>query len=78
MTVQRAVRRFNDTGTVRDLPKSGRPRSAGNKEKSLDVLLLFTEDPHTSVRRTAQEHEISKSSVHNILKRAKFTCSQVK
>jgi len=37
----------------------------------LDVLLSFTEDPHTSVRRAAQEHEISKSSVHK-LKRAKF------
>lgn len=72
MTVQRTVRRFNDTGTVRDLPRSRRPRSAENEEKSLDVLLSFTEDPHTFVRRAAQEHEISKLSVHNILKRAKF------
>lgn len=38
----------------------------------MDVLLSFTEDPHTTVRKAAQEHEIGKSSVHNILKRAKF------
>lgn len=71
-TVQKTVRRFENTGTISDLPRSGRPMSAGNEEKSLDVVLTFTEDPHSSVRRAAQVHEISKSSIHNILKREKF------
>ena len=71
-TVRNTISKFNDFGTVRDLPKAGRPRSATNDEKSLDVLLSFTEDPHNSVRRAAQQNDISKSSVHNVLKRAKF------
>jgi len=71
-TVERTVRRFNEAGTVKDLPRSGRPRSAGNAENSLNVLLSFTEDPHSSIRRVSQEHDISKSSVHNTLQRAKF------
>lgn len=71
-TVRNTVTKFNNFGTVRNLPKSGRPRSATNEENSLNVLLSFTENPHDSIRRVSQEHNISKSSVHNILKTAKF------
>ncbi|KAJ8950547.1 hypothetical protein NQ318_015678 [Aromia moschata] len=62
--------------TVNDLPRSGRPRS--NEEKSLDVWLSFTENPHNSVLRAAQEQDISKSSVHNVPKRAKSHPFKVK
>ncbi|KAJ8935269.1 hypothetical protein NQ318_023155 [Aromia moschata] len=53
-------------------------KMSGNEEKSLDVLLSFTENPHNSIRRAANEHDISKSSVHNVLKRAKFHSFKVK
>lgn len=71
-TVQNTISRFVNFGHVRNLPKSGRPRSATNEENSLNVLLSFTENPHNSIRRVAQEHDISTSSVHNILKTAIF------
>ncbi|EFN81575.1 hypothetical protein EAI_17384, partial [Harpegnathos saltator] len=50
----------------------GRPKSATNEEKALNVLLSFTENPHSSLRRTAQAQEIGTSSVRRILKSNKL------
>ncbi|XP_025160557.1 uncharacterized protein LOC112589889 [Harpegnathos saltator] len=58
-TVQYTVTCFLETGIVQDRPRSGRPKSAKNDDMSLDVLLSFQENPHTSVPRTAQAHDIS-------------------
>lgn len=77
-TVERTVRRFHETGSVKDRPKPGRPVSATGPEKSLDTVLSFVEDPHCSIRRTAQQLEISKSSVGNILQTNKFHPYKVK
>jgi len=71
-TVQKTVRRFEETGSVKDRPRSGRPRDATNEEKSLDVLLSVTENPHTSIPKLEQEHGIAKGSIHKILKRNSF------
>ena len=71
-TARNLVTKFEQTGTIDDMPKSGRPKSATNDDTSLDVLLSFTEDPHSSTRRISQQHNISKSSVHNVLKYANF------
>ncbi|EFN89592.1 hypothetical protein EAI_06030, partial [Harpegnathos saltator] len=49
-----------------------RPKSAKNDDMSLDVLLSFQENPHTSVPRTAQAHDISQGSILNILKKHKY------
>ncbi|KAJ8934037.1 hypothetical protein NQ318_020835 [Aromia moschata] len=76
--VERTVRRFEETGHIKDPPKSGRTTSATNPEKSLDTMLSFIEDPHSSIRRSAQQHEISKGSIGNILKRNKFHPCKVK
>ncbi|EFN76733.1 hypothetical protein EAI_04129, partial [Harpegnathos saltator] len=69
--VQYTVTRFLETGTVQDRPRSGRPKSATN-DMSLDVLLSFQENPHTSVPRKAQAHDISQGSILNILKKHKY------
>lgn len=39
---------------------------------SLDILLSFQENPHASVSKTAQAHNISQGSTFNILKRHKY------
>ncbi|EFN82448.1 hypothetical protein EAI_03403, partial [Harpegnathos saltator] len=49
-----------------------RPKSATNDDMILDVLLSFQENPHTSVPRTAQTHDISQGSILNILKKHKY------
>ncbi|XP_018377388.1 PREDICTED: uncharacterized protein LOC108770338 [Trachymyrmex cornetzi] len=71
-TVQKTVIRFFEAGTVKDRPRSGRPKSATNDDKSLDVLQSFQENPHLSVSRAAQAHDISEGSVFNILQRQKY------
>ncbi|XP_032670957.1 uncharacterized protein LOC116844012 isoform X1 [Odontomachus brunneus] len=66
-TVQRTIARFNLSGSVKDLPRSGRPVAATNPEKQLDVALSVIEDRHSTVRKLKQQHDISVGSTHNIL-----------
>lgn len=70
-TVIKTVQRFELTGSVKDRSKSGRLKSATDDEHSLDVMQSVIENPHTSLRRVAQEHDIHYSSVRNVLKRNK-------
>lgn len=71
-TVERTVRKFQEEGTVKDLPRTGRPKSATTPEKTEQVLLSFVEEPSTSLLKACQVHEISKSSVHRILQRNNY------
>lgn len=48
-TVTRLVTKFNETGSVKDFPRSGRPKSATNEDKTLDVLLDVQDNPKTSI-----------------------------
>ncbi|EFN69196.1 hypothetical protein EAG_13720, partial [Camponotus floridanus] len=66
-TVQKTVIRFHETGTVKDRPRSGRPKFATTDDNSLDVLQSFQENPHLSVPKAAQAHNISSKSVRKIL-----------
>lgn len=68
-TVQRTITRFNLSGGVKDLPRSGRPVTTTTVEKQLDLALSINEDCHSTVRKLHQQHDISIGSVHNILKR---------
>lgn len=79
MTVSRTVRRFNEHGTIKDLPRSGRPVSVATEENQLDVALSITEDPHSSIRKLQQQHDITYGSVQRILtKNLKFHPYKVK
>ncbi|GAB1865891.1 DUF4817 domain-containing protein [Camponotus japonicus] len=71
-TVIRTIQRFEDTGSIKNRPRSGRRKTATNNDKALDVLQSFVEDPHISINRVAQEHEIGYGSVHKILKLNKW------
>lgn len=71
-TVERTVKRFEETGCIKDRPRSGRPKTATTEETSLNILLSVHEDPHCSLRDLAQQHDTSKKSVHRVLKTNKF------
>ncbi|XP_025264625.1 uncharacterized protein LOC112637997 [Camponotus floridanus] len=71
-TVHRTIARFEEIGHVKNRSKSGRSVSATNAEKSLDVLQSYIENPHISIRKSAQHHDISRMSVHKILKKNEF------
>lgn len=71
-TANRIFHNFEHTGTVKNLPKTGRPKTATNDEKSLDVLLALQEEPQTSVPKLALAHENSEKSIRRILKKNKM------
>ncbi|EFN88574.1 hypothetical protein EAI_05277, partial [Harpegnathos saltator] len=48
-----------------------RSKSATN-DKTLNVLQSFQENPHLSVSKTAQAHDINEGNVSNILKKHKY------
>lgn len=66
------VRKFTDNGTIMSLRKghSGRPRSATTPDQVALLEDYMEENPTTSTRRASAELEISKSSVHRIMKKA--------
>ena len=67
-TVQAIVNKFYRTGSVHDLPRSGRPRTGRSTENIAAVSESVRESPSASVRHRAQELAISKTSVHQILR----------
>lgn len=76
-TVTKMHSKFRNTGDVKDLEKSGRPKVA-TEDKALDVLLTVTEQPHISTRQLMLDHEISQRSVLRILHKNKFHPYKVK
>ncbi|KAJ8961388.1 hypothetical protein NQ318_014633 [Aromia moschata] len=44
-TVSRVAKEFQVTGTVKDSPKSGRPKTATRGDKALDILPSARENP---------------------------------
>lgn len=70
--VGKTLRRFNLTGNVKSLPKSGRPRIATNEANAQDIAIALEEFPQTSSTSLALNHGISCRSVARILKREKY------
>lgn len=70
-TVTRIIRKFNETGSVKDFPRSGRPKTTTDENTSLDVLLHVQENPKVSTKKLVLESNISRSSVMKILITAK-------
>lgn len=50
----------------------GKPLSATIEEKTLDVAQSFVEDPKLSIRKAAQQNDISRMSVQRTLRGIKF------
>lgn len=71
-TVSKTLRRFHETGNVKDRPKSGRPVSVTNEENSLDVMLDIVETPNISIQQLAVNHNMSRYSIQKIAKQSKF------
>lgn len=65
-TVSRTLKKFTESGSVKDRPKSGRPRSVTNEENSLVIILDVVEQPQTSVQQLALNHNMSRRSIQTI------------
>jgi len=57
--VLKTIKRFRETGSIKNRSKSERPSFAINKEQQLDILQTFIENPNSSVNRIAQTHDIA-------------------
>lgn len=68
---ERLMERFDNTGKV-VYEKKERTKNVVNEENETVILLSVIEDPHRSTRELARENDISRSSVHRILRKNKF------
>ena len=61
------INRWNETGSVNDRPRSGRPKSATSKNTVKKVRERIRRNPRRSANEMAKEMEVSSSSMQRIL-----------
>jgi len=62
------VQKFDETGSVADAPRSGRPRSVSTDDNKERVREAFQESSETSLSRASLELNLSKSSLQRMMK----------
>ena len=65
-------RKFAETGSVVDLPRSGRPRTGQSDENIATVQAIVDETPKTSSRSLTRQSGIKRGTILNILKKDLF------
>ena len=58
-TIERTVRRFMNHGSIKDLQRTGRQKSARSEEMQMDIAQAFVENPHLSLRRSSDERDVA-------------------
>ncbi|KAJ8933496.1 hypothetical protein NQ318_000313 [Aromia moschata] len=71
-TLCQLIKKIRETGNVKDVKRTGRPKSATSEEKALNVLLIIEDTPQVSTREVADNLEISHVSVLRILRKEKM------
>lgn len=66
-TIYRLAKKLDETGSVKDAPRSGRPKSINTDENMQLVSQSFLRNPQTSQRRAARELDISRSTLRRIM-----------
>lgn len=69
-TVSKVESKFRETGNVLDIKKPGRPSVSENEKQN--IMISMEDNPHNSLRFVAINSEISKSTVHRVLKKEKY------
>ena len=67
--IKAIVDKFNETGSVTNAPKAGRPATAINEAKGLELTESLIRSPQKSTRRLALELDMSQSSVWRLCKK---------
>ncbi|KAJ8917708.1 hypothetical protein NQ315_005157 [Exocentrus adspersus] len=70
-TASKIFHKFEEHGTVHDLPRTGRARAL-NEEKKLDISLELLENPHTSTVSLARNHDAPRTTIRRFLKQEKY------
>lgn len=71
-TMMDVVRRFEATGSVADLPRSGRPRSATSEEHKEALKTAVVRSPNKSTSRSSLLLAVSRTSVWRMLRELGF------
>ena len=66
--VYRTIERYNETGSVNDRPRCGRPKSATKKSTVKKVKKRINRNPRRSATQMAKDMGISRGSMSSILK----------
>ncbi|KAJ8957087.1 hypothetical protein NQ318_007301 [Aromia moschata] len=69
-TVSKIESKFRETGNVKDLPKSGRPKIT--QDKKIDIVLSMEENPQSTSTLVASENEVSQTAVLRILRKENY------
>ncbi|KAJ8958932.1 hypothetical protein NQ318_019702 [Aromia moschata] len=69
-TVNKIESKFRETGDVKDLPKSGRPKIT--QDKKIDIVLSMEENPQSTSTLVASENEVSQTTVLRILRKENY------
>ncbi|KAJ8962527.1 hypothetical protein NQ318_000918 [Aromia moschata] len=69
-TVSKTESKFRETGVVKDLPKSGRPKIT--QDKKIDIVLSMEENPQSASTLVASENEVSQTTVLRILRKENY------
>jgi transposase len=65
-TIAALNKKFDETGSVADLSRSGRPKSSRTEEKVALVQAALKKDPSRSIRSLSTELGVNKAAVHRI------------
>ena len=68
MLIQRTIKRYNETKSIEDRKRCGRPRSVTTPAMVKKVKLRITRNPNRSMRKMAKEMKVSEGSIRNIVK----------
>lgn len=68
-TVKEIVNKFEETGSVADMPKTGRPPSVNTEQNQLIINEVLTQQPRNSLRNLSKELDIAFASVQRIIKK---------
>lgn len=71
-TLRKLIKRFEQTGSVADRKRPGRPSTKTDDISAYEVVTAIKRSPKKSLRKLAQECSMSPSSVRRILKARKF------
>lgn len=67
--VWRTIKRFTETGDVKDRARSGRPRTATTQQVKKKIASRIARNPQRSMRKMAAELKVSRESVRRVVKR---------
>ena len=66
--VYRTIQRYNKTGDIKYMPRSGRPKSVRNPRLKKIVMDRIRRNPQRSIRKMASELKVSLGSMQNLVR----------